>query len=390
VRIVADENIPAVGEAFGGLGEVVTCSGRAITAAMVRDADVLLVRSVTRVDEALLQGSRVRFVATATIGTDHIDTAYLDAAGIGYASAPGSNADSVADWLVAVLLEVARLRGMRLEGRTLGVIGCGHVGSRVVRRARALGMRVIENDPPLARKTGDPRYRPLDELTAADIISLHTPLTLEGPDATHHLIGGLFLERLRPDAIVINAGRGPCLDGAALKAALRAGRLGGAALDVWETEPDIDPELLDTVLIGTPHIAGYSLDGKLRGTEMILDAVCRWAGAHRTWSAAQALLPPEVPELSVSAAGREDEDVLREIVTAVYPVRRDDAALRQALRLATPDERIKAFDRLRRDYPVRREFSFTRVRLSGATETLAAKISGIGFVCERMAGADRT
>lgn len=388
MKIVADENIPAVREAFGRLGIVETFPGRAIAAQTVRDADVLLVRSVTRVNEVLLRGSRVRFVATATIGCDHLDTAYLDAAGIGYASAPGSNADSVADWFVAAVLETARLRAIRLAGLTLGVIGCGHVGSRVVRRGRALGMRVVENDPPLARESGDPRFRPLSELTGADIVTMHTPLTFQEPDATYHLIGASFLERLHRDAIVLNAGRGACLDSAALKSVLQTGRIGGAALDVWENEPDIDTELLDCVLIGTPHIAGYSLDGKLRGTEMILDAVCRWAGVQRTWEVSHALPASDRMQVTVNAHGREEEDVLREIVSAVYPIRRDDEALRAALRGAAPEVRGDAFDRLRRDYPVRREFSCVRVHLRGATAALAEKVRGMGFSCCDESGID--
>jgi len=377
MHIVADENIPYVREAFERIGEVITASGRSMTADLVREADVLLVRSVTPVNEALLGDSRVRFVGTATIGTDHIDEAFLSKRGIAFVAAPGSNANSVAEYVAAALLVVAGRGGWDLAGRHIGVIGVGNVGSLVVAKAEALGMRAILNDPPLARQTGDARYRPLDEALDADIVTLHVPLTREGPDATLHMVNDRFLGRLRAGAVLLNTSRGGVVDTAALRRALQTGRLEGAVLDVWENEPGIDLDLLRRVDLGTSHIAGYSFDGKVNGTQMLYKAVCAWLGWPADWR--PVLPPPPVPAVTVRAEG---EDGLREAVLAVYDIERDDAALRGLLDLPAA-ERGPAFDRLRKDYPQRREFPNTTVT---APERLRLALVGLGF--RVAAGAD--
>lgn len=382
MKIIIDENMPYAREAFSTLGEVVSMAGRAITADDARDATVLAVRSMTQLKAPLLAGSAVRYVGTATIGTDHMDLPWLDSVGIRHCSAPGCNADSVADYVTATLLHVAERQDTTLEGKTLGVVGCGNVGSRVVRRGRALGMRVLENDPPLARQTGDPRYRPLEELFEADYITFHTPLTREGEDATWHLADAAFFARMRPDAVFMNAGRGSVADGAALLAALCEKRIAGAALDVWEGEPKVSVELARRVFIATPHIAGHSFDGKVNGTVQVYRQIAEWLGVEPTWTTEGLLPPPDVPRLELDAAGRADEDVLREAVRAVYPILRDDAALRQSLELPGEAERAAAFDRLRKDYPYRREFSGTTVVLKNASPQLIEKFRGLTFQVE--------
>ena len=382
MKIVADENIPFVAEAFASLGDVVTRPGRHISRADLVDAEVLLVRSITPVNANLLDGTRVKYVATATIGMDHLDTAYLEKAGISCCSAPGSNADSVADWFVAAVLTAAQRLEMSLAGSTLGVIGCGNVGSRVVRRAQGLGLTVLENDPPLARTTGDPRYRPLEDLLGADMITMHTPLTRGGTDPSYHLVDASVLERLRPEAVLVNAGRGPCVDGIALKTALGRRRLRAALLDVWENEPVIEPDLLGLVSVATPHIAGYSYDGKVRGVWMIYEQICRWLNVPPTWNPSSVLPPPDVVVLDLDGRGRKEQDVLHEAATAVYPVSEDDDRLRTAIAGAPPSDLGKAFDRLRKEYPRRREFSLTTVRLRNGSARLAAALEGIGFRVE--------
>ncbi|NQT84941.1 4-phosphoerythronate dehydrogenase, partial [bacterium] len=219
MKIVADENIPYVKEAFGSLGDVIPLPGRKIAPASVVDAEILLVRSITEVNASLLEGSRVRFVGTATIGTDHVDEEYLHSRGIAFASAPGSNANSVAEYVVAALLTTARRKNFPLKGKTIGVIGVGNCGSRVAKKAEALGMRVLLNDPPLWRQTGNKRFRPLEELFSADILTLHVPLTYEGIDATYHLVDEAFLSKLRPECILMNTSRGPVVDNLALATA---------------------------------------------------------------------------------------------------------------------------------------------------------------------------
>ncbi|MBM3335143.1 4-phosphoerythronate dehydrogenase, partial [Candidatus Sumerlaeota bacterium] len=316
MKIVADENIPFAAEAFAQLGDVVTVRGRAIKRDTVRDADALIVRSVTRVNADLLDGTAVRFVATATIGFDHVDVGYLRQRGIGFASAPGSNANSVAEYVVAALLVLARRKGFRLEGKTVGVVGVGNVGSRVVQKAAALGMKVLQNDPPLQRQTGDPLFLPLEALFDADILTFHVPLTRTGTDATYHMIGDQLLSRLRPGAIVINTSRGAVADTAALLRAAASGRLGGLVLDVFEGEPKINVELVRRADIATAHIAGYSYDGKARGTQMVYRAACEFFGLPAQWDLSAAMSPPPHPRLTVSA-DRGDEEALAELVLTV-------------------------------------------------------------------------
>jgi len=394
MHIVADENIPYVKDAFGTLGDVRLISGRKMDAAAVREADLLLVRSVTKVGAALLEGSRVRFVGTATIGTDHVDLPWLQRARIAFSAAPGSNANSVAEYIVAALLTLCARRGWTLAGRSIGVIGVGNVGSRVAAGAAALGMQVLLNDPPLQRATrstsslrlrsgragqaGDAKYRPLEELLGCDFITLHVPLEKRGTDPTWHLADAAFLSRMKRGAVLLNSSRGAVADNAALLRALEEGRLADAVLDVWEGEPRLNAALLARAALGTPHIAGYSFDGKVNGTQMLYDAACKLLGAKPAWDAASSMPPPETPEMTLQAAGRDEEALLREAVQRIYPIERDDAALRRLLEMPEP-ERGPWFDRLRKEYPVRREFQNTRVRLVGGTLSLEKKLAGIRF-----------
>lgn len=374
-KIVADENIPYVREAFAALGDVTTIHGRQMTRELLADAELLLVRSITKVNAALLDGTAVRFVATATIGEDHVDKAYLAERGIAFSSAPGCNADSVAQYVTAALLELSERYGLPLEKMSLGVAGVGNVGRRVARCGTALGMEVALNDPPLARQTGHPKYRPLAEVLACDVVTLHVPLTKQGPDATHHLADETFIRAMRPGSILINSSRGPVADGAAIKRALADGHLRACVLDVWEGEPNVDAELLEQVFIGTPHIAGYSFDGKVNGTRMIYEAACRFLGLPAEWDPAPLLPAPECPHVDVDGG---NPGALLKAVRAVYEIRDNDAAMRRIL-AAPMDERAKLFDTLRKEYPRRREFSNTRADVSPDNASLKLALAGIGF-----------
>ncbi len=381
MKIVADANIPFVRECFSSVGDVEVLGGRDITPGVIAAADALLVRSITRVDEALLSGSRVRFVATATIGFDHVDLPYLEKNNIGFASAPGSNANSAAEYIIGALLEVGRKHGIQLEGKSIGVIGVGNVGSRVARKCEALGMRVLRNDPPLQRKTGDPKYVPVESLYGCDCLTIHTPLTHEGIDKTFHLAGDGFFSSLKPGAVFLNASRGAVVDTEALKSAIRSGRLRAVVLDVWEGEPDIDTELLETVDLGTPHIAGYSLDGKIAGMTMIYRAFCEYFHLQPRFDTRDFLPPPEVPRLELHTEGLADEELLARAVEQVYSVRRDDRDLRRIVD-QPPEKRGRFFDSLRKNYPVRREFHNTMVVLDQARQALVRKLRGIEFNVE--------
>jgi erythronate-4-phosphate dehydrogenase len=379
MKIIADENIPFVQECFSSIGCVETLSGRKMTPTVVADADVLLVRSVTVVNESLLAASKVRFVATATIGMEHIDTEYLAASDIGFASAPGSNANSVAEYLVAALLSVAKKRKIKLAGKSIGIVGVGNVGSRVEKKAKALGMEVCLNDPPLQRASGNPKYLPIAELFDCDFITLHTPLTLDGIDKTFHLADGDFFQSLKPGCGFINTARGAVTDTAAVKVAIKSGRLGPVILDVWENEPSIDVELLRMVDLSTPHIAGYSLDGKVGGTIMIYNAVCDYFGLKAQESIEDFLPAPEVPEIRIESQDDKEQEIIRQTVQQVYVINRDDFNTRE-IAMVPQEQRGRFFDDLRKNYSVRREFQNTTVLVEDKNGSLAEKLEGIGFL----------
>ncbi len=378
MKIIADANIPFVKECFSSIGDVEVVIGRELTARQLIDADCLLVRSVTKVDEKLLAESSIKFVATATIGIEHIDEQYLAGRGIGFAAAPGSNANSVADYIVAALLYVGRKHNITLEGKSIGIVGVGNVGSNVEKRCSALGMKVVCNDPPLARQRGDEKYRPLEEVFDCDFVTLHTPLTFEGIDKTYHLADEKFFRSLKEGCIFINTARGGVHDTNAIKAAIKSGKLKAAVLDVWENEPNIDNELLRMVDISTPHIAGYSLDGKVAGMIMIYQAACKFFGIEAKNSIDDFLPAPGVPEIKIQAGGADAQQLLHETVQRVYAIGRDDFNTREIL-MVPESERGRFFDDLRKNYPVRREFQNTEIILAEKSKSLSAKLSGIGF-----------
>jgi len=378
MKIVADESIPFVKECFSSIGEVELVSGRGITPETAADADVLLVRSITPVNSSLLAKSSVRFVGTATIGFEHIDVDFLKKQNIGFASAPGSNANSVAEYVVAAMLEVAQKYDFKLEGKSIGIVGVGNVGSRVEKKVKVLGMKVFLNDPPLQRETGDSKYLPLKELFGCDFITLHTPLTFEGIDKTFHLAGEEFFKSLKAGCIFFNTSRGGVVDTGALKAAKKTGRLGAVVLDVWEDEPNIDVELLEMVDIGTPHIAGYSLDGKIAGVIMIYKAACEYFGVEAKFGAESFLPEPAMAELKIDRREGGEQQVLRRTIERIYDIKEDDRQLRRILDTSA-EKRGRLFDRMRKDYPVRREFQNTRIVLEDRNSSLAKKLEGIGF-----------
>ena len=280
MKIIADENIPFAEEAFGTLGNVELISGRDATPETFRDCEVFLTRSVTKIDEEMLGGSPVRFIASATIGTDHVDLDFLRQRGIAFVSAPGSNANSVAEYIVAALLVLARRGEYELAGKTIGVVGVGNVGSRVVQKAEALGLHVLQNDPPLARETAEARFLPLDDLLEADFLTFHTPLTHEGQDATYHLADEALLRRLKDDAAILNTARGPVVDVAALAGALSAGQLAGAAIDVYDPEPPPpnDPLLAAPNVLLTPHLAARTTVAQAGMNDVVDDVIAALTG----------------------------------------------------------------------------------------------------------------
>jgi len=361
LRILADANIPRVTAAFKRFGPVRTMPGRAMEPSDVAATDVLLVRSVTPVGPDLLDNTTLHFVGSATIGTDHVDRDYLRARDIPFAHAPGSNADSVADYVVLALLTLARRRGTRLRGRTAGIVGCGNIGGRLASRLQSLGMKVLRNDPPRARAEEEMgrshNFLPLDTvLRKADVVTLHVPLTTEGPNPTHRLADACFFEQLNEGAWFLNTSRGAVVDGAALRRAHERGSVEAVVLDVWEHEPTPDPALVETVDVATPHIAGYAYDGKVRGTKMLYDALCEQLGVESTWAGPSAIASRSKDELDCSPPDPrlQEGDWLYHLAQQGYDLRADDAALRAVMQ-EDAEERADAFARLRGSYRRRRE-----------------------------------
>ncbi len=348
MRVIIDQKIPYIKGVIEKLAdEVVYAEGKDFSPQLVKEADALIVRTRTRCNRTLLAGSRVKFIATATIGFDHIDTDYCRQANITWCNAPGCNADSVAQYLHSTLLLLQQERGLSLSDATLGVVGVGHVGSRVAAVGHHLGMQVLLCDPPRADK-GETGFLPLQTLMRqCDVLTFHTPLTRTGAYATYHLADTAFFEALPRRPFLINTSRGEVVDNTALLSALQNGRLQDAVIDVWENEPDIHRDLLQRVFLGTPHIAGYSADGKANATRMVLDAFCHFFHIEARYTITPP--PPIQPLLQVR-----DE---AEAQLLSYNPHTDSTALKKA-----PDR----FEHLRGHYPLRRELKAYTVSLSGA------------------------
>ena len=338
MKIVVDDKIPYIRETICQLAdEVVFLSGAAITAADVKDADVLVVRTRTRCNRQLLERSKVQLVVTATIGYDHLDTQWLDAAGIRWTNCPGCNSGSVAQYVECSLLLLEQQKGLVLRQSTIGIVGCGHVGSKVKAVAERLGMRVLVCNPPQQKANSqEPRansYVSLDEIERrCDIITFHVPLTRKGQYATWHLADDDFFHRLSRVPYIINTSRGEVVDNKALLSAMEERRVRDAIIDVWEDEPHPDSVLLEKVFIGTPHIAGYSADGKVNADNMVIDAICQ----HFSLPHPGLIAPPKLPADFTYSGSPLD----------LYNPMEDSKKLKAA---------SSRFEQLRNNYPLRRE-----------------------------------
>ncbi|MDR3261913.1 MAG: 4-phosphoerythronate dehydrogenase [Tannerella sp.] len=372
LNIVADDKIPFLRGALEPYADIVYLPGAGITPADVADADAIFTRTRTKCHAGLLQGSRVKLIATATIGYDHIDTAYCEANGIRWVNAPGCNSSSVQQYITAALVTLANAHGLRFPELTLGVVGVGNVGSKVAKAGAALGMRVLLNDPPRADKEGQAAFTPLDELLEqSDIVTCHTPLAKEAPYPTYHLASDAFFERMKEGAVFINSSRGQVTDSAALKRAAQS-KLSNYLLDVWEGEPTPDPVLLEGAFIGTPHIAGYSSDGKANGTAACIHELCRFFGLDilPDWYPALIPSPPMPVILSVDCKGKTGEQVFYEAVTHTYPIGEDSLRLKQS---------PETFEEQRGNYWIRREFGAFTLCLNDAEAAVAEGLAKLGF-----------
>lgn len=338
MKVIVDNKIPYIKEAIEQIAdEVIYAPGKDFTPDMVKDADALIIRTRTRCNRELLEGSRVRFIATATIGFDHIDTAYCRQAGITWTNAPGCNSASVAQYLQSALLLLEQQKGKRLSETTIGIVGVGNVGSKVADVAHGLGMKVLLNDLPREDQEGTSRFSPLKLLAEeCDILTFHVPLCKEGRYKTFHLADDAFFRLLKRQPVIINTSRGEVIKTEALLKALETEQISDAIIDVWENEPDINLSLLNKVFIGTPHIAGYSADGKANATRMSLDALCKYFGIQADYH-----ITPPAPAKPLLTAHSTADAYLQ-----MYDPRRDSEALKTNPEL---------FEQLRGDYPLRRE-----------------------------------
>lgn len=371
MKILIDENMPYAEQLFSQLGDVVLKPGRTLTADDLIDVDALMIRSVTKVNSALLEkANKLKFVGTATAGMDHVDQPLLAQKGIFFTAAPGCNKVGVAEYVFSVMMVLAQQHGFSVFDKTVGIVGAGQVGSYLAKCLSGIGIKVLLNDPP-KEQAGDARsFTPLDKLLEqADIISLHTPITKEGEHPSHHLLDGARLSALRADQILINAARGPVVDNQALKQRLEKQDGFIAALDVFEFEPQVDMELLPYLAFATPHIAGYGLEGKARGTTMIFNSYCEFINSEQRADPNRLLPIAPIPKVHLDREW--DEATLHNLTQLIYDVRQDDALFRREI--AKPD----SFDQMRKQYWDRREYS--AIQLVGDDSCNLEPLAKLGF-----------
>jgi erythronate-4-phosphate dehydrogenase len=371
IRIIADDKIPFLKGILDPFADITYLPGSLIGHHQLKEADALLVRTRTKCTEPLLKDTKVSFIGTATIGFDHIDTRYCENNNIFWTNAPGCNSSSVQQYIAAALLKMSEDFKFRLRDKTIGIIGVGNAGSKVEKFTRLLGMNVLLNDPPRARKEGNEHFVDLDTLfKESDIITIHVPLNIVGEDKTYQLINDISVRKMKKGVWLINTSRGEVAVTSCLKKALNAGKLRGVILDVWENEPDIDLELLDKAFLATPHIAGYSTDGKANGTAMIINALCEaFKLPVRNWYP-DVIPQPHIHEIAINAKSKDPEEILREAVFHTYNITEDDIKLR-----FSPHD----FEKQRGDYPVRREFTAFSINLTGGTKKIKGMLENLGF-----------
>ncbi len=371
MKIIIDNKIPYIRGVLEPYAEVIYLPGVDTTADLVRDADALITRTRTPCNKETLEGSKVKLIATATIGFDHIDTEYCKAAGIRWANAPGCNAESVNQYVTSALLAYATCRGIGLKGKTIGIVGVGEVGSRVAKTCRVLGMNVLLNDPPRQRQEGAADFVSLQMIREkADIISFHVPLNRGGRDNTFHMVDDDFLNGLGKSPLLINTCRGEVFDSSAVIRARRQNRVSGLIIDCWEHEPGLDLDLLELADIGTPHIAGYSRDGKANGTMVSVQLVSRFFKLGLDdWQPVD-VEPAPHPVIRLDGDGQTEQSLLASAIRSTYDIETDDSALR---------ENPHVFEQLRGDYPVRREFDSHTVKTVNVSPAVIQKLKALGF-----------
>lgn len=369
MKILADQNMPLVEQYFSDFGEVERFDGRKLKPDQLIDVEVLLTRSVTNVtSELLAKANKLSFVGTATIGIDHIDTDLLQDKNIAFTSAPGCNAVAVAEYVISSLFALSQENARPLTGQTIGIVGVGSIGSCLAKKLKALNVKLLLCDPLKHAQGLLNEHVELDELLAqSDVVTFHVPLVKKGPYKTLHMIDKVRLNALKPGTTIINASRGDVIDNSALLDLMEAGADLDLVLDVWENEPNILTDLLAHVRYASVHIAGHTLEGKARGTQMLYQKLCELKGVEASKSLTDFLPVPAITQVAIAESFTE-QDIAR-LVHTIYDVRRDDGIL---LRHLESD----GFDSLRKNYPVRREFSTLTVNGDGSQ---LAALGQLGF-----------
>jgi len=371
MKIIIDDKIPYIQGAFEDVAEVIYLPGSKTTPEIVKDADAIVTRTRTICNEQLLSGSSVKFIATATIGYDHIDTDYCDKVGIKWTNAPGCNSKSVEQYIASTLMVLAKRKKLQLKDLCIGIVGVGNVGNKVANVCNLLGMKVLLNDPPRERAEGSTAFVSLQQIVEeADIITLHVPLNLKGEDATFHLVNEVFVTSLKQKPILLNSCRGEVVETNVLKSALKTGQLSGFVCDCWKNEPDIDLELLGMTDLATPHIAGYSKDGKAIGTQMSVHAISNYFGLGLNNWQPKGVEVPVQPMIELNGAGLNEQEIISKAILWTYDIRKDDFLFR-----SQPAQ----FEQLRGDYPIRREFpAYTILSTNVGNKTLET-LRNLGF-----------
>lgn len=346
MKIIADKNIPFLKGTAESFGDVTYLAGQDFTKENIKDADTLIVRTVTHFGQENLENSSVRLICSATIGYDHIDTEYCKHHGIEWHNAPGCNSGSVQQYIASALITIARQKGFSLQGKTIGIVGSGNVGNKVAYIAEILGMRVLKNDPPREDAEQSNDFVDLETVKKeADIITFHTPLIRSGKYPTFHLADEHFFETLGKKPIIINSARGAIIDTRAIKNAIRDNLISGVIIDCWENEPEIDQEYMRRVDIATPHIAGYSADGKANATRMSLQSLARY------WQLPEKpiddITAPTIENSIIDYSQLKSKNRVEDIIIQTYNPLEDCERL-----LNNPEQ----FSSLRGNYPLRREY----------------------------------
>ncbi len=371
MKIIIDDKIPYIRGAFEDVAEVVYIAGSKTTPEIATDADAIVTRTRTICNEKLLAGSSVKFIATATIGYDHIDTDYCEANGIQWTNAPGCNSKSVEQYIASTIMVLAERKGWNLSNKTIGIVGVGNVGSKVAHICEIFGMKVLLNDPPRKRAEGSDKFVSLETIqNKADIITLHVPLNINGEDATYHLGNESFLNALKNKPVLINSCRGEVTETNAVKSALKSGQISAFVCDCWENEPDLDLELLSLTEIATPHIAGYSKDGKTTGTLMCVQAISKYFGLGLENWQPTGVEEPNEPVFELDGSGLTEQQILSKAILHTYNIWNDDADFRS---------NVANFEQLRGDYPTRREFPAFTIIANNIDNHTQIKLKELGF-----------